>query len=73
MKYDIEPHLDSCSNFNLWGVNYSTREIRSPYKLGAWGVDYLLDKVKTRILFGKHYGPIQMKWDGMVLLNTLLD
>ena len=57
MKYDIEPHLDSCPNFNIWDVNYSTRETCSPYRLGAWGVAYLLDKVNDQDAFGKHFGP----------------
>ena len=66
MKYDIEPHLDSCPNFNIWEVNYSTRETCSPYTIGAWGVAYLLDKVNDQDAFWKTFWPNidEMGWDG---------
>ena len=66
MKYDIEPHLDSCPNFNIWEVNYSTRETCSPYTIGAWGVAYLLDKVNDQDAFWKTLWPNidEMGWDG---------
>jgi len=66
MKYDIEPHLDSCPNFNVWEVNYSTRETCSPYTIGAWGVAYLLDKVNDQDAFWKTLWPNidEMGWDG---------
>jgi hypothetical protein len=66
MKYDIQPNLDSCPNFNIWEVNYSTRETCSPYRLGAWGVAYLLDKVNDQDAFWKSLWPNinEMGWDG---------
>ena len=66
MERDIVPYLDSCPNFNIWDVNYSTRETCSPYRLGAWGVAYLLDKVKDQDAFWKTLWPNidEMGWDG---------
>ena len=66
MKYDIQPNLDSCPNFNIWEVNYSTRETCSPYRFGAWGVAYLLDKVNDQDAFWKTLWPNinEMGWDG---------
>ena len=66
MENDIIPHLDSCPNFNIWDVNYSTRETCSPYRLGAWGVAYLLDKVNDQDAFWKTLWPNidEMGWDG---------
>ena len=66
MENDIIPYLDSCPNFNIWDVNYSTRETCSPYRLGAWGVAYLLDKVNDQDAFWKTLWPSinEMGWDG---------
>ena len=66
MENDIIPHLDSCPNFNIWDVNYSTRETCSPYRLGAWGVAFLLDKVNDQDAFWKTLWPNinEMGWDG---------
>ncbi|MDB4291128.1 InlB B-repeat-containing protein [Cyclobacteriaceae bacterium] len=66
MENDIIPYLDTCPNFNIWDVNYSTRETCSPYRLGAWGVAYLLDKVNDQDAFWKTLWPNidEMGWDG---------
>ena len=66
MENDIIPYIDSCPNFNIWDVNYSTRETCSPYRLGAWGVAYLLDKVNDQDAFWKTLWPNidEMGWDG---------
>ena len=66
MLEDIQPNLDSCPNFNIWEVNYSTRETCSPYIFGAWGVAYLLDKVNDQDAFWKTLWPNidEMGWDG---------
>ena len=66
MQYDIIPNLDSCPNFNIWDVNYSTRETCSPYRFGAWGVAYLLNKVNDQDAFWTTLWPNidEMGWDG---------
>ena len=66
MLEDIQPNLDSCPDFNIWEVNYSTRETCSPYRFGAWGVAYLLDKVNDQDAFWKTLWPNvdEMGWDG---------
>ena len=66
MERNIIPHLDSCPNFNIWEVNYSTVETCSPYSFGAWGVAYLLDKVNDQDAFWKTLWPNidEMGWDG---------
>ena len=66
MVEDIIPNLVNCPNFNIWDVNYSTRETCSPYRLGAWGVSYLLDKVNDQDAFWKTLWPNinEMGWDG---------
>ena len=63
---DIQPNLSLCPNFNIWEVNYSTRETCSPYRFGAWGVAYLLDKVNDQDAFWKTLWPNidEMGWDG---------
>tara|TARA_B100001094_G_scaffold245679_1_gene242198 strand:+ start:340 stop:2043 length:1704 start_codon:yes stop_codon:yes gene_type:complete len=66
MQYDIIPNLDSCPNFNIWDVNYSTRETCSPYRFGAWGVAYLLNKVNDQDAFWTTLWPNidEMGWNG---------
>lgn len=66
MTDHIQSNLSLCPNFNIWEVNYSTRETCSPYRFGAWGVAYLLDKVNDQDAFWKTLWPNinQMGWDG---------
>ena len=66
MENDIQPNLGNCPNFNIWEVNYSTRDTCSPYTIGAWGVAYLLDKVNDQDAFWKTLWPNidEMGWDG---------
>jgi len=66
MENHIVPHLDSCPNFNIWDINYSTRQTCSPYRIGAWGVAYLLNMVNDQDAFWKTLWPNidEMGWDG---------
>ncbi len=66
MQYYIIPNLDSCPNFNIWDVNYSTRDTCSPYRFGAWGVAYLLNKANDQDAFWTTLWPNidEMGWDG---------
>ena len=55
----------SNQDFNIWDVNYSTRETCSPYIFGAWGVAYLLHKVDDQDKFWKSFWPTidEKGWD----------
>ena len=62
---DIQKNINLCPDFNIWDVNYSTRETCSPYIFGAWGVAYLLHKVDDQDKFWKSFWPTidEKGWD----------
>jgi len=57
MEEDIIPNLVHCPNFNTDEINFETRDTCSPYRFGAWGVAYLLDKAKNQDAMWQSFWP----------------
>ena len=57
MVEDIIPNLVHCPDMNTDEINYETRSTCNPYRFGAWGVAYLLDKAKNQDAFWQTFWP----------------
>ena len=56
MVEDIIPNLVNCPNFNTDEINYQNVDC-SPYRFGAWGVAFLLDKAQNQDAMWQSFWP----------------
>tara|TARA_B100001093_G_scaffold165094_1_gene157535 strand:- start:191 stop:1702 length:1512 start_codon:yes stop_codon:yes gene_type:complete len=57
MVEDIIPNLVNCPDLNTDEINYETLDTCDPYRFGAWGVAFLLDKAENQDAFWQTFWP----------------